>query len=134
MTTSAEVRRRLAAAGRHVSVGKMSAWWSTTPVGIRLDDLQVLCAVLACEPSARPTPSLYQHRRSRPGRCDDILSVGNGAPRRRAGRSLEVGLGVRRRTARTGRSGRFEEVDDGKPVLAVDEGSTAEERCCPRLR
>ncbi|MEU6370304.1 helix-turn-helix transcriptional regulator [Streptomyces sp. NPDC046931] len=51
ITTSAELRRRLAAAGLRISAGKMSGWWSTTPVSVRLDDLQVLCAVLACEPS-----------------------------------------------------------------------------------
>ncbi|MET8771779.1 helix-turn-helix transcriptional regulator [Streptomyces sp. NPDC004658] len=51
ITTSAEVRRRLAAAGLPISAGKMSALWSTTPVTVRLDDLQVICAVLACEPS-----------------------------------------------------------------------------------
>ncbi|MFF6804605.1 helix-turn-helix domain-containing protein [Streptomyces sp. NPDC012616] len=51
MGTSAEVRRRLAAAGLYVSVGKMSALWSTTPVSVRLDDLEAMCAVLGCEPS-----------------------------------------------------------------------------------
>ncbi|MEU1519141.1 helix-turn-helix transcriptional regulator [Streptomyces sp. NPDC005811] len=51
LATSAEVRRRLAAAGLRVSVGKMSALWSATPVSIRLDDLEVMCAVLGCEPS-----------------------------------------------------------------------------------
>jgi DNA-binding Xre family transcriptional regulator len=51
MATSAQVRRRLAAAGLRISAGKMSGWWSTTPLSIRLDDLEVLCAVLACEPS-----------------------------------------------------------------------------------
>ncbi|MGW2240277.1 helix-turn-helix domain-containing protein [Streptomyces sp. NPDC001759] len=51
ITSSAEVRRRLAAAGLRISVGKMSALWSTTPVSVRLDDLEVICAVLACEPS-----------------------------------------------------------------------------------
>ncbi|MGV9248068.1 helix-turn-helix domain-containing protein [Streptomyces sp. NPDC003710] len=51
MTTSAQVRRRLAAAGLRISAGKMSAWWSTTPVSIRLDDLEVICAVLGCGPS-----------------------------------------------------------------------------------
>lgn len=51
ITSAAEVRRRLAAAGLRISVGKMSALWSTTPISIRLDDLEVICAVLACEPS-----------------------------------------------------------------------------------
>ncbi|MFF9301786.1 helix-turn-helix domain-containing protein [Streptomyces sp. NPDC014764] len=51
ITSSAEVRRRLAAAGLRVSAGKMSALWSTTPISVRLDDLEVICAVLACAPS-----------------------------------------------------------------------------------
>lgn len=51
ITTAAEVRRRLAVQGLRISAGKMSAWWSATPVSIRLDDLEVICAVLACEPS-----------------------------------------------------------------------------------
>ncbi|MGW2034692.1 helix-turn-helix domain-containing protein [Streptomyces sp. NPDC001811] len=68
ITTSAEVRRRLAAAGLCVSAGKMSALWSTTPVSVRLEDLEVICAVLSFEPSdllirqataatARPEPA-----------------------------------------------------------------------------
>jgi hypothetical protein len=28
----------------------MSRWWTTTPVSIRLDDLDVICAVLECTP------------------------------------------------------------------------------------
>jgi putative transcriptional regulator len=51
MTTAAGVRRRLAAAGLVVSVGKMSGLWSGTPVSVRLDDLEVICGVLGCEPS-----------------------------------------------------------------------------------
>ncbi|MFF3313011.1 helix-turn-helix domain-containing protein [Streptomyces sp. NPDC002952] len=49
--TAAGMRRRLAAAGLAVSVGKMSALWSGLPVSVRLDDLEMLCLVLACEPS-----------------------------------------------------------------------------------
>ncbi|MFF4709244.1 helix-turn-helix domain-containing protein [Streptomyces sp. NPDC001297] len=51
MVTAAGVRRRLAAAGLTVSAGKMSALWSGQPVSVRLDDLEVICAVLSCEPS-----------------------------------------------------------------------------------
>ena len=49
---SAEMRRLLAEAGLEFSAGKMSALWSGTPTTIRLDDLDVICAVLECEPSA----------------------------------------------------------------------------------
>ena len=39
---STEMRRRLAEAGLEVSAGKMSRWWTTTPVSIRLEDLDDL--------------------------------------------------------------------------------------------
>lgn len=48
---STEMRRRLAEAGLEVSAGKMSALWTGNPTTIRLDDLDVICHVLGCEPS-----------------------------------------------------------------------------------
>lgn len=48
---STEMRRRLADAGLEISAGKMSALWTGTPTTIRLDDLDVICAVLGCAPS-----------------------------------------------------------------------------------
>jgi DNA-binding Xre family transcriptional regulator len=45
---STEMRRQLAAAGLEISAGKMSALWTGTPTSIRLDDLDVICAVLGC--------------------------------------------------------------------------------------
>ena len=48
---STELRRRLAAAGLEISVGKMSALWTGTPTSIRLDDLDIICHVLDCEPN-----------------------------------------------------------------------------------
>lgn len=45
---SAEMRRRLADAGLELSAGKMSALWAGSPTTIRLDDLDVICAVLEC--------------------------------------------------------------------------------------
>jgi DNA-binding Xre family transcriptional regulator len=48
---SAELRRLLADAGLDLSAGKMSALWTGNPTTVRLDDLDVICAVLACEPS-----------------------------------------------------------------------------------
>ncbi len=49
---STEMRRLLAEAGLEISAGKMSALWTGTPTTIRLDDLDVICAVLDCDPSA----------------------------------------------------------------------------------
>lgn len=48
---STEMRRLLADAGLEISAGKMSALWTGTPTTIRLDDLDVICAVLDCDPS-----------------------------------------------------------------------------------
>ncbi|MEU1601478.1 helix-turn-helix transcriptional regulator [Streptomyces sp. NPDC005708] len=48
---STEMRRRLAEAGLEISAGKMSALWTSTPTTIRLDDLDIICTVLQCEPT-----------------------------------------------------------------------------------
>ena len=53
---STELRRKLAAAGLEVSAGKMSGWWTGTPNTVRLDELDVICVVLDCEPSALLIP------------------------------------------------------------------------------
>ena len=45
------MRRLLADAGLEISAGKMSALWTGTPTTIRLDDLDVICAVLECDPT-----------------------------------------------------------------------------------
>lgn len=62
---STELRRMLAAAGLEISAGKMSGWWTGTPNTIRLDDLDVICHVLGCEPSALliPEPDKVEARR-----------------------------------------------------------------------
>jgi len=48
---STEMRRRLGEAGLEISAGKMSALWSGAPKSVRLDDLDVICAVLECGPA-----------------------------------------------------------------------------------
>ena len=47
---SSDLRRLLAEAGLEISAGKMSHLWSGRPISIRLDDLDIMCAVLGCEP------------------------------------------------------------------------------------
>jgi DNA-binding Xre family transcriptional regulator len=47
---SSDLRRLLAEAGLEISAGKMSHLWSGRPISVRLDDLDVICAVLVCEP------------------------------------------------------------------------------------
>lgn len=48
---SSEFRRRLADAGLEISASKMYALWTGTPTTIRLEDLDVICTVLDCEPN-----------------------------------------------------------------------------------
>lgn len=62
---STELRRLLADAGLEISAGKMSALWTGTPTTIRLDDLDVICSVLACDPAALliPEPEKVAARR-----------------------------------------------------------------------
>ena len=48
---STELRRQLADAGLEISAGKMSGLWTGTPTTIRLEDLDVICAVLNCGPT-----------------------------------------------------------------------------------
>lgn len=48
---STELRRQLADAGLEISTGKMSGLWTGTPTTIRLEDLDVICAVLNCSPT-----------------------------------------------------------------------------------
>ena len=68
---SAEMRRRLAEAGLEFSAGKMSALWSGTPTSVRLDDLDVICAVLECDPAELliPEPDKVAARRPKPAKA-----------------------------------------------------------------
>ncbi|RKN50084.1 XRE family transcriptional regulator [Streptomyces klenkii] len=66
---SAEMRRRLAEAGLDISAGKMSGLWTGTPTTIRLDDLDVICEVLQCEPTdllIREPEKVAQRRPAQP--------------------------------------------------------------------
>jgi DNA-binding Xre family transcriptional regulator len=49
---ASELRRLLAEAGLEMSTGKMSHLWSGRPISVRLDDLEVICQVLDCDPGA----------------------------------------------------------------------------------
>ncbi|WP_455567241.1 helix-turn-helix domain-containing protein [Streptomyces cellulosae] len=48
---SSQLQTMLADAGLVISAGKMSNLWAGQPVTIRLDDLDVICEVLGCEPN-----------------------------------------------------------------------------------
>ncbi|WP_020385220.1 helix-turn-helix domain-containing protein [Kribbella catacumbae] len=45
---ASELQRMLADHGLVISAGKMSNLWSGQPASIKLDDLDVICAVLQC--------------------------------------------------------------------------------------
>lgn len=46
---ASELQRLLAERGLVISAGKMSGLWSGQPNAIKLDELDVICAVLGCE-------------------------------------------------------------------------------------
>ena len=45
---ASELQRMLAEAGLRISAGKMSGLWSGRPASVKLDDLDVICAVVGC--------------------------------------------------------------------------------------
>jgi DNA-binding Xre family transcriptional regulator len=45
---ASDLQRMLAEAGLVISAGKMSGLWSGTPASIKLDDLEIICAVVGC--------------------------------------------------------------------------------------
>jgi putative transcriptional regulator len=67
---STELRRMLATAGLEISAGKMSGWWTGTPNTVKLDDLDVICVVLNCEPSDLLIPEPDKVRANTPARPD----------------------------------------------------------------
>lgn len=88
---ASECQRLLAERGLVVSAGKMSGLWSGRPASIKLEDLDVICAVLGCgveellipEPDKVPSPVQDGDRRS-------VAAAGPPpvTPKRRKGRSL----------------------------------------------
>jgi DNA-binding Xre family transcriptional regulator len=89
---ASEFQRLLADRGMVISAGKMSGLWSGRPNSIRLDELDVICAVLGCgveelllpEPDSVPEPtqaSTGEHKTAA-GHDRPVM------PRPRSGRSL----------------------------------------------
>ena len=64
---STELRRQLADAGLEISAGKMSGLWTGTPTSVRLDDLDVICSVLSCNPDRPADHRTRRGRRPPPG-------------------------------------------------------------------
>ena len=85
---ASELQRLLAERGMVISAGKMSGLWSGQPNAVKLDELDVICAVLGCgvdelllpEPVAVPEPATPDSASAVAGRAV--------TPRSRTGRSL----------------------------------------------
>ena len=87
---ASELQRMLADAGLVISAGKMSNLWSGQPVTIRLDDLEVICEVLGCEPGDLLIREPGTIRRGDPADDDTRTAAAGGGPvirRRHGGRS-----------------------------------------------
>lgn len=69
---SAQMRRMLADTGLEISAGKMSSWWAGSPPTVRLDELDVLCAVLQCTPSDLLTPEPGKVAGRRPQKAETV--------------------------------------------------------------
>ena len=91
---ASELQRMLADAGLVISAGKMSGLWSGSPASIKLDDLDVLCAVVGCGVEELLIAEPGKHARAtgdQPGQQVAARSSSGGpsvTPRRRDGRSL----------------------------------------------
>ena len=90
---ASELQHMLAQRGLVISAGKMSGLWSGQPASIKLDDLDVICAVLGCSIGEVLIPEPEKVRQSG---ADQAPTAAAGAaagvcgvtPKRRDGRSL----------------------------------------------
>ena len=86
---ASELQRLLAERGMVISAGKMSGLWSGQPNTIRLDELDVICAVLGCEIGEllvpEPVPDAPPDDSQPKAAAAATAAV---VPRRRDGRSL----------------------------------------------
>ena len=67
---ASELQRMLAERGMVISAGKMSGLWSGQPNTVKLDELDVICAVLGCDVGELllPEPVAVPRARSQPER------------------------------------------------------------------
>ena len=92
---ASELQRQLADRGLVISAGKMSGLWSGNPASIKLDDLDVICAVVGCgvEELLIPEPGKVPRQAGgQPGEHEQAAASPPArptvTPRRRDGRSL----------------------------------------------
>jgi DNA-binding Xre family transcriptional regulator len=86
---ASELQRQLAERGLVISAGKMSGLWSGQPASIKLDDLDIICAVLGCEVGELLIPEPGKASAPAPGKA--VSAAGGGqavTPKRRDGRTL----------------------------------------------
>jgi DNA-binding Xre family transcriptional regulator len=88
---ASELQRAPADRGLVISAGKMSGLWSGQPGSIKLADLDVICAVLGCEPGELLIPE--PGKVAAPGQAGEeaVRAAAAGpvvVPRHRGGRSL----------------------------------------------
>lgn len=90
---ASELQRMLAERGLVVSAGKMSGLWSGQPNTVKLDELDVICAVLGCGVEELLMPEPEKVREPKPS-TDHGSAVSAGearptvTPRRATGRTL----------------------------------------------
>jgi DNA-binding Xre family transcriptional regulator len=88
---ASELQKMLADRGMVISAGKMSGLWSGRPNAVKLADLDVICAVLGCEPGELLIPEPVPAARSADvpaGQAPAADAAPAVVPRRRDGRSL----------------------------------------------
>jgi DNA-binding Xre family transcriptional regulator len=89
---ASELQRMLAEAGLVISAGKMSGLWSGSPASVKLDDLDVICAVLGCGVEELLIAEPVETARPAGDRQEAVVSSQPSGPpvtpRRRDGRSL----------------------------------------------
>jgi len=87
---ASELQKMLAARGMVISAGEMSGLWSGSPNTIRLDELDVICAVLGCEPGELLLPEPGKVPQPAPEETGQpaIAAARAVTPRARDGRSL----------------------------------------------
>ncbi len=88
---ASELQRMLAEHGLVISAGKMSGLWSGEPASIKLDDLDVICAVLGCTVSdlLLAEPDKVRAVNEKPDtQATGTFTSASVTPKRRDGRSL----------------------------------------------
>ncbi|WP_043637269.1 helix-turn-helix domain-containing protein [Nonomuraea candida] len=87
---ASELQRMLAEHGLIVSAGKMSGLWSGEPASIKLDDLNIICAVLGCGVDELLIPQPEKVQRVNEQQDLPVAASASPAvtPRRKDGRTL----------------------------------------------